>query len=41
MADLTVSYKWLSGGVEFIQAIPKNPSGKIVRLLDAINYVQH
>lgn len=26
-----VQYKWLAGGVEFIDAIPKNPSGKIVR----------
>lgn len=25
------SFKWLRGGVEFIAAIPKNPSGKILR----------
>lgn len=24
-------YKWLVGGVEFINAIPKSPSGKILR----------
>ncbi|KAF4965387.1 hypothetical protein FSARC_6801 [Fusarium sarcochroum] len=24
-------YKWLKGGVEFIQAIPKSPTGKILR----------
>jgi 4-coumarate--CoA ligase len=26
-----VRYKWLRGGVTFIEAIPKNPSGKILR----------
>ncbi|KAF5550152.1 phenylacetyl ligase [Fusarium phyllophilum] len=26
-------YKWLGGGVEFIEAIPKSPSGKILRRL--------
>jgi acyl-coenzyme A synthetase/AMP-(fatty) acid ligase len=26
-------YKWLRGGVEFIDAIPRNPSGKILRRL--------
>jgi acyl-coenzyme A synthetase/AMP-(fatty) acid ligase len=26
-------YKWLVGGVEFIAAIPKNPTGKILRRL--------
>jgi 4-coumarate--CoA ligase len=26
-----VQYKWLKGGVEFINAIPKNPSGKLLR----------
>ncbi|KAF9015571.1 amp dependent CoA ligase [Cyathus striatus] len=31
LARATVSYKWLSGGIEFIDAIPKNPSGKILR----------
>ena len=25
------SYKWLKGGIEFIDAIPKSPSGKILR----------
>lgn len=24
-------YKWLVGGVEFMNAIPKNPTGKILR----------
>ncbi|KAH7142096.1 hypothetical protein EDB81DRAFT_797868 [Dactylonectria macrodidyma] len=24
-------YKWLAGGVEFVDAIPKNPTGKILR----------
>ncbi|KAH9818643.1 hypothetical protein DFH28DRAFT_1080568 [Melampsora americana] len=26
-----VRYKWLDGGVEFLESIPKNPSGKILR----------
>jgi acyl-coenzyme A synthetase/AMP-(fatty) acid ligase len=26
-------HKWLKGGVEFIDVIPKNPSGKILRRL--------
>lgn len=26
-------YKWLKGGVEFIEIIPKSPSGKILRRL--------
>jgi acyl-coenzyme A synthetase/AMP-(fatty) acid ligase len=26
-------YKWLRGGIEFIDAIPKSPSGKILRRL--------
>ena len=29
--DAKVSYKWLTGGVEFIDVIPKNPSGKLLR----------
>jgi 4-coumarate--CoA ligase len=24
-------YKWLSGGVQFVDAIPKSPSGKILK----------
>lgn len=24
-------YKWLEGGVKFVDAIPKNPSGKILK----------
>ncbi|KAF8640955.1 hypothetical protein AX17_000601 [Amanita inopinata Kibby_2008] len=31
VADAKVQYKWLAGGVEIIDVIPKNPSGKIVR----------
>ena len=30
MSDAKVQYKHLSGGVEFVDVIPKNPSGKIV-----------
>ena len=26
-------YKWLEGGVKFVDAIPKNPSGKILKRL--------
>ncbi|KAF9219269.1 acetyl-CoA synthetase-like protein [Gyrodon lividus] len=31
VADNKVAYKHLAGGVEFIDAIPKNPSGKLLR----------
>ncbi len=31
--DHKASYKWLKGGVEFLDAIPKSPSGKILRRL--------
>ena len=31
MQDNKVKYKHLQGGVEFIEAIPKNPSGKLLR----------
>ncbi|KAI0257045.1 amp dependent CoA ligase [Lactifluus subvellereus] len=31
VSDVKVQYKWLKGGVEFIDAIPKNPSGKLLR----------
>ncbi|KAF4605021.1 hypothetical protein EYR40_003804 [Pleurotus pulmonarius] len=31
VADNKVKYKWLAGGVEFIDVIPKNPSGKLLR----------
>ncbi|KAF5368454.1 hypothetical protein D9758_002336 [Tetrapyrgos nigripes] len=31
VSDSKIQYKWLAGGVEFIDAIPKNPSGKILR----------
>ncbi|KAF8586727.1 phenylacetyl-CoA ligase [Ramaria rubella] len=31
VADAKVQYKWLAGGVEFIDFIPKNPSGKLLR----------
>lgn len=33
VADHKASYKWLKGGVEFLDAIPKSPSGKILRRL--------
>ncbi|RYP68527.1 hypothetical protein DL771_006604 [Monosporascus sp. 5C6A] len=31
MESKAVRYKWLLGGVKFVDAIPKNPSGKILR----------
>jgi len=31
VSDHKVRYKWLDGGIEFVDAIPKNPSGKILR----------
>ena len=31
VADAKVQYKHLAGGVEFIDVIPKNPSGKLLR----------
>jgi len=31
VSDAKIGYKHLAGGVEFIEAIPKNPSGKILR----------
>ncbi|TFK36900.1 amp dependent CoA ligase [Crucibulum laeve] len=31
VSDSKVHYKWLRGGIEFIDVIPKNPSGKILR----------
>ncbi|KAI3325930.1 acetyl-CoA synthetase-like protein [Xylariaceae sp. AK1471] len=31
MEARVIRYKWLKGGVKFIDAIPKNPSGKILR----------
>lgn len=31
VADNKVGYKHLAGGVEFVDAIPKNPSGKLLR----------
>ncbi|OCH94571.1 acetyl-CoA synthetase-like protein [Obba rivulosa] len=31
VADTKVHYKRLAGGIEFIDAIPKNPSGKLLR----------
>ncbi|KAF9566127.1 phenylacetyl-CoA ligase [Agrocybe pediades] len=31
VSDHKIQYKWLAGGVEFIDVIPKNPSGKILR----------
>ncbi|KAJ7459668.1 phenylacetyl-CoA ligase [Mycena latifolia] len=31
VADHKIAYKHLTGGVEFIESIPKNPSGKLLR----------
>ena len=31
--DKKAHHKWLKGGVEFIDVIPKSPSGKILRRL--------
>ncbi|KAG6821375.1 hypothetical protein H0H93_014172 [Arthromyces matolae] len=31
VADVKVPYKHLAGGIEFIDVVPKNPSGKILR----------
>ncbi|KAF8913049.1 amp dependent CoA ligase [Gymnopilus junonius] len=31
VSDAKVQYKWLTGGIQFVDAIPKNPSGKILR----------
>ncbi len=33
VSDHKAKYKWLKGGVEFIEAVPKSPSGKILRRL--------
>ncbi|KAG8707022.1 hypothetical protein FRC11_007756 [Ceratobasidium sp. 423] len=31
VADNKIRYKWLEGGIVFVDAVPKNPSGKILR----------
>ena len=31
--DHKAHYKWLKGGIEFVDTIPKNPSGKLLRRL--------
>jgi len=31
VSDAKVAYKHLAGGVEFVDTIPKNPSGKLLR----------
>ena len=31
--DHKAKHKWLSGGIEFIDVVPKSPSGKILRRL--------
>ncbi|KAF8315906.1 phenylacetyl-CoA ligase [Clavulina sp. PMI_390] len=31
--DHKIKYKWLAGGIAFVDAIPKNPSGKLLRRL--------
>ncbi|KAJ9144226.1 Acetyl-CoA synthetase-like protein [Pleurostoma richardsiae] len=33
VADNKASYKWLHGGIEFIDVVPRSPSGKILRRL--------
>ena len=33
VADVKVPYKRLTGGIEFVDVIPKNPSGKLLRRL--------
>ncbi|KLO20729.1 phenylacetyl-CoA ligase [Schizopora paradoxa] len=33
VSDAKIQYKWLAGGVEFLDVIPKNPSGKLLRRL--------
>lgn len=33
VAEHKAHYKWLKGGVEFLEVIPKSPSGKILRRL--------
>ena len=33
VADNKVYYKHLAGGVEFVDVIPKNPTGKLLRRL--------
>jgi acyl-CoA synthetase (AMP-forming)/AMP-acid ligase II len=33
VADAKPSYKWIKGGVEFVDEIPKSPTGKILRRL--------
>jgi 4-coumarate--CoA ligase len=36
VSDKKVNYKWLQGGIVFVDSIPKNPSGKIlVRLISS------
>lgn len=33
MKERLASYKMLTGGIVFLEAIPKNPSGKILKRL--------
>ncbi|KZS98387.1 phenylacetyl-CoA ligase [Sistotremastrum niveocremeum HHB9708] len=33
VSDTKIRYKWLEGGVEFMDTIPRNPSGKLLRRL--------
>lgn len=33
VSDHKAHYKWLKGGIEFLEIIPKSPSGKILRRL--------
>lgn len=36
-----IKYKWLDGGVQFVQSIPKTPSGKILKRLLREEYEKH
>jgi 4-coumarate--CoA ligase len=33
VSDAKVSYKHLAGGIHFVDAVPKSPSGKLLRRL--------
>jgi acyl-coenzyme A synthetase/AMP-(fatty) acid ligase len=33
VADHKANYKWLRGGIDFLDVVPKSPSGKILRRL--------
>ncbi|KAJ7220536.1 phenylacetyl-CoA ligase [Mycena pura] len=37
VSDVKSKHKWLTGGIHFVDAIPRNPSGKILRRLLRLN----